>query len=232
MQLKRKVEGVSETDENVQASLRERKRQRTRIQLVGAAIELSRKRGFDRATVEQISAAVDVSPRTFARYFPTKQAAILAVIQDMAETTLAYLAEVAPEVEPLDALVEAHQKMLDDLHGGRHVMTPSLLAGALHVIGESPTLRSAALGQTPAGFLEAVADRMGASHEDRAPWLVMRVWLAILSAASREVAISVGFGECDATLTAKAMSLKIVDVRSDIAGLVPPYREAASPPGR
>lgn len=216
---------MTESDDEVRASLRERKRQRTRIQLVGAAIELSRKRGFDNATVEQIATAVDVSPRTFARYFPTKQAAILAVILDVAETTLAYLAEVPPDVEPLDALVDAHQKVLDDLHNGRHAMTPSLLAGALHVIGESTALRAAALGQTPAGFIEAVADRMGADPEDRAPWLVMRVWLAILSSASREVAIAVENGECDATLTAKAMGKNIIDIRSEIADLVPPWRE-------
>src|SRR3954467_8149956 len=121
-------------------SLRERKRQRTRGQLVAAAIDLSRRHGFAGATVEQIAAAVDVSPRTFSRYFPTKEAAILSVIGDMAETALVHLNRIDAAVGPLDALVQAHLQMLDDVHGARHAVTPSLLAGALLVIGESAAL--------------------------------------------------------------------------------------------
>ena len=71
---------------------------------------------------------------------------------------------------------------------------------------------------------------MGAGPDDRAPWLVMRVWLSILSCASREVGVAIALGHCDATLTAKAMSLKITDVRSDVAALVPPGHDRTPTP--
>jgi AcrR family transcriptional regulator len=59
-------------------TLRERKRLRTRDALAAAALELSRRHGFESVTVEQIAAEAEVSRRTFFRYFPTKEAAIFA----------------------------------------------------------------------------------------------------------------------------------------------------------
>src|SRR6266540_3984051 len=60
-----------------QVSLRERKKARTRAAIREHAMRLFREQGFAETTVDQIAEAADVSPSTFFRYFPNKEAVIL-----------------------------------------------------------------------------------------------------------------------------------------------------------
>ena len=57
--------------------LRERKKAKTRAALREHALALFREQGYAATTVEQISAAAEVSPATFFRYYPTKEDVVL-----------------------------------------------------------------------------------------------------------------------------------------------------------
>ncbi len=91
-----------------QASLRERKKARTRASLREHALRLFREQGYQATTVEQIAAAAEVSPSTFFRYFPTKEDLVL---QDDMDTRLldAFLRQPAG-LAPLPAIRAALQE--------------------------------------------------------------------------------------------------------------------------
>ncbi|HEX5499488.1 MAG TPA: TetR family transcriptional regulator [Thermomicrobiales bacterium] len=57
--------------------MRERKKAKTRAALQEQALRLIREQGYAATTIEQIAEAVEVSPSTFFRYFPTKEDAVL-----------------------------------------------------------------------------------------------------------------------------------------------------------
>src|SRR5690349_2906789 len=78
--------------------LRERKKAQTREALGDAALELFNDRGFEQTTVEDIAEACDVSPRTFFRYFRTKEDVLFAESDERCGRLLTTI-----RVEPLDA---------------------------------------------------------------------------------------------------------------------------------
>ncbi|SCK26054.1 MULTISPECIES: TetR/AcrR family transcriptional regulator [Streptomyces] len=53
--------------------LRERKKQRTRRALADTALELFSERGFDRVTLEELTARAEIGRSTFFRYYGTKE---------------------------------------------------------------------------------------------------------------------------------------------------------------
>lgn len=83
---------------------RERKKQATRRAIRSAALKLALERGVDHFTVEDISEAADVAPRTFFNYFPSREDAL---VGEDAETTaeLREAIDARPESEsPLQTL--------------------------------------------------------------------------------------------------------------------------------
>lgn len=92
--------------------LRERKKQRTRTALIDAALDLFLIQGYEATTIDQIAAEVDVSPRTFFRYFASKEDVALSMARDGQEIFLAEVTARPDDEPPHQALSQAMRSML------------------------------------------------------------------------------------------------------------------------
>jgi AcrR family transcriptional regulator len=82
--------------------LRERKKLRTRAAIQKEALRLFQEQGYEETTIEQIAAAVDISPSTFFNYFPSKEDVI---IYDQYDPVILSMIKSRPRGESLSAAV-------------------------------------------------------------------------------------------------------------------------------
>ncbi len=162
------------------AGLRERKKAQTRRALTVAAIQLSIERGSpDRVTVEEISDAADVSPRTFFNYFSSKEDAILGVDPDRRAGLRAEL-ELRPIDEtPVDALRAALLATAEGIDENAE-----LWAQRLQLVREHPSLSPgyvASFADFERGLVEAMAARLDLDPDtDLYPAIVVATALTVM----------------------------------------------------
>jgi AcrR family transcriptional regulator len=107
---------VSVSDER--PSLRDRKKDATRQLIEDVAWDLFGSQGFDATTVQQIAEQANVAPRTFFRYFPTKEAVLYPELDGLLhELAAAFAARPADEpamVAMLNAFDVVNQEIASD----------------------------------------------------------------------------------------------------------------------
>jgi len=149
---------------------------------VAAALRLFADRGYDSVTVDEIAEAVEVSPRTFFRYFPSKEDVLFA---DEPELVAALREAIVgrPAHEPvleaiLNALIELAEVFSDD---------PERMLLHARIITGTPALRSRGLEQQAkmeAALAGVIAERLGLDIErEMAPKLVAAGTVAALRVA-------------------------------------------------
>lgn len=97
----------------VPASLRARKKAKTRAAIREHALRLFEEQGYASTTVDQIAEAAEVSPSTFFRYFPTKEDVV--ITDDYDPLLVEAVRNQPPEVPPVEAVMNGMRAVFDKL---------------------------------------------------------------------------------------------------------------------
>jgi AcrR family transcriptional regulator len=173
--------------------LRERKKARTREALQEAAMDLFTRQGFDGTTVEEIADACEVSPRTFFRYFPTKEDVLFADADTRRDRLLAVLAEQPADAPTFAALEAAMHALALDYRDDR-----AALVARSKVVQGSPQLQ-AYKAEHQHGWEAVVVDaleRRSREHGRPVPREELQLLTAVATAAMR-VSLDVWVAEPD-----------------------------------
>lgn len=176
-------------------SLLARRKERTRRELVEAATRLFLERGYEATTVEEIAAAVDISPRTFFRYFPTKGDIVVALARTTFEDLAGALRDRPASEAPAEALaaavellmagepaeIRAFERLLADNPGLRaawlqacHSDRNLLTAALAERVGLDPTgLTARVMASAVTGAIDTALEVWGAAEDDGAPPMAM-----------------------------------------------------------
>jgi AcrR family transcriptional regulator len=162
--------------------LRERKKLKTRESIQREAMRLFRKNGYDKTTIEQIAAAVEISPSTFFNYFPSKEDVVL---YDAYDPVVASLLIARPPDERLSVSVRA---VLLSMAAVFEQDRDIILARSKLVI-EEPALRALLWEQLEKArdlICGVIAQRYGRDPDDLDVRIVVMALLAGVMEATRE----------------------------------------------
>ncbi|SOR82129.1 MULTISPECIES: TetR family transcriptional regulator [Streptomyces] len=171
-------------------NLRERKKQRTRDALLRAALELFVTRGYEETTVDDIAAAVDVSQRTFFRYFAGKEETAFYVPR-LAETQVVEAVRARPPGEaPLEALRRAVLESWDTISETIEEIVPvELHMRVYRVIESTPALLAAHLrraAELEEELARIIAEREGLDVDaDPRPRIIVALFGGVIRVTER-----------------------------------------------
>ncbi|MFB6618461.1 TetR/AcrR family transcriptional regulator [Streptomyces sp. NPDC056367] len=203
---------MTDADAGAAGGLRERKKRRTRDALLRAALLLFLAQGYERTTVDEITDTVDVSQRTFFRYFANKEEVAFAV-QDLVESHFVAALRSRPAAEgPFKAMRAAVLDAWDTLDEAISEVVPvDLYMRTYRMIESTPALlavhlrRSTELEERVA---QLIAEREGLDVDaDARP----RVAVAAFTGVMRVTGRLWGQGEDTSVATIRRMTETYLD---------------------
>ncbi|RRA47100.1 TetR/AcrR family transcriptional regulator [Acidipila sp. EB88] len=138
--------------------------------------------GYEQTTMETIAAAADVSPSTLYRYFPSKDAIVLA---SFTANTAKFTEVFALRVQ--DAPVERALARCNLCCTGVEDEDPKRALLVRSILGQSPAARARLwdyLGEQQRGLAEQLAKSLHVAHDDPAVLLTARIAVDVLLTAA------------------------------------------------
>ena len=132
-------------------------------EIQGEALRLFESRGYSETTIDQIAEASDISPRTFFRYFSTKEDVVL---WDEYDAVIGELLAARPPDEPVGETLRVVTRSAID---GLYQHDPARLLARTRLLFSEPALRARFLGFAREGMEQvgaACAASRGLSPDD------------------------------------------------------------------
>ena len=156
--------------QTITPGLRERKKDKTRLALVEAALRLFAEQGFNDTTLNEIAAQVDVSARTVLRYFATKEDIIVSQVEDSMAVFLASFAARSMD-EPVSIAL---------LHSARELLTHYESKAEYYVTIERAIAASPEIHAHKLAMTERLSDQLATLINQRETAPVIPQWHAKL----------------------------------------------------
>ncbi len=165
----------------------EERKEKTRDDLTRAAARLFITKGFPETTVEEIARQADVSPRTFFRYYTSKEDVVMRFMWLGIDNFLTALARVPVNVAPLEAFGEALKDSI------ARDLDPEVSHALLLMMRTTPSLKAAFLAKgwdTAQSLQEEIATRLGVKPGHLQAHLAANVLFAAVETALEQTATS------------------------------------------
>jgi AcrR family transcriptional regulator len=187
----------------MQQGLRERKKQRTREQIIEAAMRLFAERGYQATTITDIATAADVAPRTFFAYFPSKEAVVFHNVDRDLDSLASALRDRLPGETAFDGLRRWIDAMFDQwmAEGDEALLRKRLRCEHEGLANFEGGIRA----RVEELLLEAIADDLGEPRDALRPRLVTAAAIAALTSVEGTI------HEKTEQRVAKAEALAVLD---------------------
>jgi AcrR family transcriptional regulator len=153
-----------------------------RERLIEIGLDVCLSRGFEKTTLGHIAAAAGVSENALTEDFATTEAIVMVPVDAMLAAVAVALADLDPDLQPVDALQAAHAGVLHDIIEGVGPISRDRMQAMGNVIMNSPQLQQRTSAHRREVLSELLAVRLDV--EPRHPRITTAVatWSAVVAA--------------------------------------------------
>ena len=137
------------------------RREHTRERLIDVTLDLCAVFGYDATTIDQIAAVANIAPDRFVHHFETKDAVLMAVLDDVLEAIAAAFDHMGADMNPEHALLAATIEVLAAVNDGCGVTTVDRLAIVAQIVQANADPEKQASTARKRLITHALAERIG-----------------------------------------------------------------------
>lgn len=154
-----------------------------RDRIIDAALDVCSRCGYETTTIDQIATAAGLTPDDFVGYFPTKDAVVIGIVEELLHAQAAALQHVDASLGPEEALLAASTEVVVAVIDGRGVITRDRMFALQQVVAAQPSLRRQASSTRKRILTQALADQLGVAVSNRRVRQAVMKWSAVAGGA-------------------------------------------------